>query len=235
MSLQPTVHIEGYDGFDLVDDQNDTSPGAQINRFELVSEEMPFKSGQEGRLVTENFVYIHKERNLGNLITRRRIKDKVHFDQATGKWKVDQLATVSDIKQFPNEWNLFVRNASEDTLGTPILMLFKNDPARAELYKFHKIFSVERLATMTDADCQAFGMGARDDRERARAYKLRVDALAPGVAVDAKLSEKDEQIESLKRQVSSLVEKLESMGEAAVEAKVQGRKKVKFLEGQTNE
>jgi hypothetical protein len=231
MSLQPTIHIEGYEGFDHVDGENDTNPGAMITKFELVSEEMPFKSGVEGKLVTENFVYIHKERNLGNLITRRRIKDKVHFDHETKKWKVDQLATVSDIKKFPNEWNLFVRNASEDTLGTPIIMLFKNDPARAEIYKFHKIFSVERLATMSDSDVQIFGMGARDDRERARAYKMRVDALAPGVAVDAKLAEKDAEIESLRRQMAELAERVDAQAKEAATESVQAKKTSrKFIE-----
>lgn len=216
MALQPITHIEGLDAFENVDLQNDTNPGVNQITFSVKSEELPGESAKEGRISRKNFVWIKKVINLGNLIVERRIRDVVEFNQETQTWKVKMLAKgrtsdgtpVSDIARYPNEWNLFAKSAKEEEVGTPLSALFKNDPSRVEMYRAHYIKTVEQLAACSDTHTQTIGMGARDDSNRARAYLARIDQLAPSIAIEAKINEKDEMIAKMQAQIADLTSKL---------------------------
>lgn len=210
--LQPVTHIEGAEHLIQEKELNDdTHPLATRVRFDVVPEEMPALSANEGQIVMKNFIHITKTAHLGALIVIRRIKDQVAFDEAAGKWKVTKWAKISDIQKYPDEWNAFARGSSGDVVGTPLSILFKNDPARAETYKYRHIFTIEQLAAVTDGDTQELGMGGRSDRERARAYLAKISERAPMIQISSKLEEKDRQIESLQSQLAGLTEKLTQM------------------------
>jgi len=214
--LKQITNIEGLTDFESVELQNDTDPSVPQITFWVKSEEMPAKSAEAGRIVRENYVWIRKIINLGNSILERRIKDKVKFDPATQSWKVLQLVKgktsdgipLSDIARYPDAWNHFARSAKEEEIGTPIAILFKNDPARADTYKANYIRTVEQLSACSETHIQALGLGAREDVNAAKAYLARINQLAPSIALDAKLREKDDMISRLQAQLDDLSGKL---------------------------
>lgn len=224
--LQQQTDIEGLaPSFIDTNLKDDTPPGVTQVRFSVVSEEMPFLSNQKGERVTQSFVYVTKIMNLGNSMIHRRIRDKVEFDKSTGKWKILQLAVKSDIRDHKDEWNAFYRGASEDfVFGTPLVILFKNDPARADFYKSRHITSIEQLSRCNDSDTQMLGLGAREEVAKAREFIARSKEHAPAIAANSAMEEKDRQIQSLQSQVEDLGQKLTELLNAQIEAAKEGQK-----------
>jgi hypothetical protein len=222
LGVQQVSHIEGYVGFDPIEMADDTKPGATQIRFETRSEVMPALSEKENREVRKNFIWIIKTKDLGHTEISRRVSDSVEFDEKTGKWKILKLLSgqyndgtpISDIRRYPDSWNLFMRGISDAVIGTPISILFKADPSRAALYKARGIQSIEQLAGFTDSDCQGMGMGAGDDRRKAIAYVAKIEKLAPGVAMNGELEARDKKISELTNTVADLTSKLTQILEA---------------------
>lgn len=208
--LEQVTHIEGLENaFEQAQLLNDTNPGVTQIRFTVKSEEMPFLSAEAGRVITKNFIWITKVMDLGRSELSRRIRDKVLFDETTRKWKILSLGSPrSDIKQYPAQWNAFYRGIQDQIIGTPLMMIFKGDPARAEMYKFRHIDTVEQLAACGDGEIQGLGMGAREDVRRAQEYIKTAKAQAPAMEFNLKLDQKDRQIEQLQSVVSELSERL---------------------------
>jgi hypothetical protein len=210
------IEIEGLDqntvGAEL---PADTDPGAVQTVFRL-------EAVVQGDSTIKNVVYVERRMHLGAFVNVRPINDEVVFDEESKKWKIKRLnpqvvqgpegpQPQSDIKRNPLEWNAFVRGTSQDDIGTPLEFLFKNDPARVASYKHYHITSLEALAAQTDTALEQLPMGARFDRERARAKVAAIKAAAPNVAINNKLEEKDRQIETLSNQVADLSAKLTAL------------------------
>ena len=208
MSLEKVTNIEGLDHFQDHDLSTDTHPEARIVKFEVRAVEMPYLSNELGQVVFKNKVHITIIKDLGHTVVGPRpIRDVVEFDEKAGTWKIKKLAVQSDIKRFPEEWNAFMRGISAEALGTPLSVLFRHDPVKVENYKIKHIHSIEHLAALTDASIQELGLGARQDMDKAKAYLDRIKQLAPGMALDRKLQEKDEEINALKSQLNDLLAK----------------------------
>lgn len=206
--------IEGYSGyvpgeFDIPDD---TNPGSCIVTFSVKSEEMPAKSAQAGKRIFENFVWITKQFDLGRSEVSRRINDKVHYDSELGKWVVDELVEYqSDIKAYPQHWNAFARGSTQGAVGTPINLLFKNNPAKVENYTRYKVDTIEMLSQLGDDHLRQITIGGIEDRERAKKYLADVAKMAPSLQLNQAMAEKDEQIDSLRSQVSELSSKINAL------------------------
>ncbi len=207
MQLDNMPHIEGLDEFTDHDMEGveDTHPDARFIHFEVVKEYMPALSEEAGHRVYKNFVHRFYEMELGHSSGSRRIKDKVYYDESKG-WRVEKLASAgqSDIKKFPHEWNRFVKGNNSVIEGTPIEFLFKNDPSRADMFAKSSISTIERLALLSDADCEG-RMGWRDDRSRAQTYLNKVKEASGSIAnseyvkrLEADLAAKTDEINDLK-------------------------------------
>lgn len=206
--LQKQTTIAGYDGFvnrpeEMLKEQH----GARVY-FKVESEEMPARSREAGRIVRENFVWIYKEMDLGRSKLSRRIRDKVQFDPETRQWKVLMLAERSDIERYTNEWNAFVAGHKENEVGTPLSLLFKNDPSKVEEYARYGIRFVEQLAALTEANASEITLDGRNNKKKAEEFLSRVESQAPGIRMDSLIAKKDEEIAFLKSQFSELSEKL---------------------------
>lgn len=207
MQLDTMPHIEGLDEFTDHDMEGveDTHPDARFIHFEVVKEYMPALSEEKGQRVYKNFVHRFFEMELGHTSGSRRIKDDVYYDEKLG-WRVKKLAGAgrSDIKKFPTEWNRFVKGNNAIIDGTPIEFIFKNDPSRADMFMKSSISTIERLASLTDADCEG-RMGWRDDRSRAQNYLAKVKEASGSIAnseyvkrLEADLAARTEEINELK-------------------------------------
>ena len=201
MTLQLNETIEGLSTWDDHELQDDTPTNSMLVHFDVVAEEMPFltEQNESGTVVYKNFVWIFKEKHLGNFQMGRRLRDKVEWDEAQGKWIVQRLhKSQSDIRQYPNEWNAFFRNAKEGgDVGVPLNLLFRQDPSRVAHYARYKINTIERLANLPQMDADTLGMGATNDILKAKNYLARAKEQAPMIQVQAQFAEKDAQIVAL--------------------------------------
>lgn len=212
MSLQKITHIEGLDShYEDVEMQNDLDPSVNRIEFLVMAVEMPFLSAKENRLIKKNFVWIKKTINLGNLIVQRRIRDTVIFDEETKKWKIQLLAKRSDIRQYPEEWNRFALGSSDNSIGTPLSVLFKNDPAKCDMFKYHHIYTVEQLALLGQTHLEQLPAGTMQDISIAKSFLAKAKEDAPKVELDFLLKKKDEEILSLNNRLSDLTEKLDEL------------------------
>jgi hypothetical protein len=234
--LERVQHIEGLDAHEDHELFDDTPPGANIIRFYVEQEEMPFLTAQAGEVVRKNFVYVEAIVNLGNLHWQRRVRDKVEFDAVKGQWVIKKLApgTKSDIRRWPNEWNAFMRGSHDgQVIGAPLLLLFKNDPSRVAHYAASHIKTIESLAACTESHIQLLGMGAREDVSKAQSYLKRLEEQAPATEMKFLLEQKDQQIQSLQGQLTDLSGKLSQLIEAQGAEKAKGRGKQKAQEEAT--
>lgn len=235
--LKEFTGIEGLSGFEALDLINDTDPGVTQIVFDVKTEEMPALSEKEGQIVRHNFVWITKTINCGNLIVSRRIYDKVEFDKTENKWKVLKVGKPeSDILKYPEQWNAFARGTTDIEIGTPLLLLFRTDPSRAEFYKSKYISTIEQLAACTQSHIETLGMGALEDVKRAKAYMSKLQEMAPGIQANGRLSELERENNSLKAQLADLSDKLTQLLTRELEAdtpapiKKRGRKAKEIIE-----
>lgn len=231
--LQEVTHIEGLDNaFEHVDMLDDTNPGAIQVHFEVRAEEMPFKTAEKGTVVRENFVWIVKKYDLGRSEVSRRVRDKLEFDETNQKWKIKRLlegrrgdgTPISDIARYSQQWNAFMKGLVDYVIGTPINVLFKADPSRAEIYKSRGIKSVEQLASLNDSDLQSMGMGTGADKQKAAKYLDKIGSAASGIEVTHQLEERDRLIRQQQAQIDDLSSKLTELLEAQLK---KGSKKTK--------
>lgn len=235
MGLEKITHIEGLDEdqFQDIELHNDTNPGATLVSFSVEAVEMPALSKIEKRIVKKPFVFITKIMNLGNAVLHRRVRDHVELDEATGKWKIIELvkgvnasdgSPRSDIKRYSAEWNAFMRGVAYNDIGTPLEILFKADPARAEYYKSRHIRTVEMLSNLTQTHIDDLGLGARADVNKAKAYMEEVKAASDTSYFHNELEKKDAQIEELMRHLRELQLRVEDVETVKVKAKAPKKK-----------
>lgn len=212
MTFVPVTNIEGLDNaFEDAAPLDDNAPGVNLIEFYVKSEQVLVAkkdsvTGIESlELEPKSFVRIKKIINLGNSIVDRRIKDTVEFKD--GKWVVKKLAVVSDIKRYTPEWNSFARGATYEAVGTPLVMMFKNDPARADYYKSRHIHTIEQLALCGASQTEQMGIGSSDDVTHARLFLERAKGGA-GISAASLVEEKERQIKSMQAQIADLSSKL---------------------------
>lgn len=213
--------IEGLDAVNAPDELpgDNTHPGYVLVKFYANKVYQPALSEKTGKNEYKTVVYVEETLYLGAFINRRPITDEVAIDEATGRWKVVRLAPgetpsnegpipKSDILKYKAQWNAFVRGTSQEPDGTPLEMLFKADPARAEAFKAYHITSVEHLASVTDGQLDQMPIGTRQARELARKMLAKIAAQAPSIALNNALEQKDREIGDLHKKLAELTEKL---------------------------
>lgn len=90
---------------------------------------------------------------------------EIVHDLDSGSQKADQYKQA-----YGQRYEQWIKLQVNKPIGYPLEKLFENDPAKAEMYAFHKIYTVEQLAAQSDANLQPLGLDARDDREKAREF-----------------------------------------------------------------
>lgn len=166
--------------------------------FSIQSVEMTFRSAQEGRPIFEDreFVTI--------LIPGDRTMEVV------------REASAEDKLRFADSYNRFkAGRAGVDTVaGTPLEALTWLTASQVREFRAINVFTVENLASMSDAVLGNFGLGAREFRTKAQAY---LDA-ASGNAGTTKLAAENEalkaDIEALKAQMKELAANAGSVSKA---------------------
>lgn len=119
---------------------------------------------------------------------------------------VDQPVTDEHIQRFPYQWAQFKNQTAEvdQQFGTPVTEWPVLTRSQAEELKGKKFYTVEQIADCSDGQSQALGMNANILRQKARAFLESAKGSAHAQKQAEELAAKQQEIDSLKREMSDL-------------------------------
>ncbi len=166
---------------------------------------------KEGHLVMRPVDYV--------IMRQAGSKDTVEKEALEWLSDCDRMAAAG---QMPNEWAIGFRKkfdqwkAGRDAPpdGFPLKEWASISKARAENYAQIGIFTVEDVAVMTEEAMGRAGMGARADKERARAFldsRLTHGNAEQLAALRAEAADKDNRIKQLEETIANLSARLDNV------------------------
>lgn len=149
------------------------------------------------------FLLSGKSREAGRAIYEERDCVRIHVpgDKST---VIDRPLTDQDKQRFADRYAKWKAGQAESVIGTPLVALPGMTPAKVEEYKFFKLVTVEQMAEANDSLGAKF-MSFHEDKRRAKAFLEVAAGNAPIERMNTELAKRDEEIETLKQQVSSLL------------------------------
>ncbi len=170
-----------------------------------------FKSECEGRAVYDHYYMVELQWPGDNT---KSYKYRFPITQTTNEY----------IERFPRQWEAFKNSTAQVPDGTPIEMWPPLDKKRIFELKANKIYTVEQIAALTDANGpSAMGMDWRKIRDQAQAFLNPAASTVQLSNLMRENEDKDRRMKILEEQVAAL-----SQGRAApvvtVMPKKRGRK-----------
>src|SRR4051812_49770314 len=124
--------------------------------FYLHAEYQEFLSQQGGLPIYKDVIYV--------LIQNPGSRDNI---RRRAKMEKD-VAGDSDMQRFPRQWAAFENQQEQVQEGLPLTEWAFLTKAEALNFKARGVHTVEALSDLSDAQCQGFGMGITQLREKAR-------------------------------------------------------------------
>lgn len=155
--------------------------------------EIPAKSQQLGRRYCENQIYVRIQHpgETANIIDRP-VKDE-------------------DKHRFARHWQAFVLNRTQVPEGTPIDLLFPNNPAFAENLRSMGIHTVEQCAKLSAMAIENIGRGGQEVVNRAKQYLENATKGADWHAFKKKEEEWEQKFRMQNQQIADLQSKLNAI------------------------
>lgn len=146
----------------------------------------PAKSAQEGRPIFEDKVYvkIHPPGERLNII--------------------DRPAEQSDRQRWPMQWQQFSQNKQQTPSGTPVDLLYPEQPSVAAMLRASHVHTIEQLANLSGNAIDNIGMGGQQYVNDARRF---IEASSKGVG-SVQFRQTIEKLESDKRVLQQQVDQL---------------------------
>jgi hypothetical protein len=108
--------------------------------------------------------------------------------------------------EFPRAWAAFEAGQQPEAEGTPLSVLFPNDPAIVQHLRGCHIFTAEQLAGLTAEGKRRVGMGVEGYVSQAQKFLDAAEKAAPMHQAEAMIRRQNEEIEALKTQLLALAE-----------------------------
>lgn len=149
------------------------------------------------------------------------IKDYVEIFTPGDKTNiVDRPVRDEDKVRFPRQYAAFINEAPQDEASGTLLAAWSSLPAeRAEVYRFHKVVTVDQLAELSDTGADNIGRDigpeVRKDIARAKAFIAATKAAAPVAQLQAANEDKDKQIAMLEAALKAQGDRLEALEAAS--------------------
>jgi hypothetical protein len=146
----------------------------------------PAKSRDEGRPIYEDKVYvrIHPPGERLNIVER--------------------AANESDKRRFPMQWAQFQQNQEQIPEGTPIDMLYPDQPSVGATLKAYGVHTIEQCAELSGPAIDSIGMGAQRYVNDAQKYLSISNKGVKANQFRAELEERDRKISSLEHTIDML-------------------------------
>ena len=118
---------------------------------------------------------------------------------------IERPAEDKDKARFPRQWERYQRGEAVSTEGTPLEVWPIMTKGLVKMLKAQNIATVEQLANVDDSNLRNLGIGAREMRDRAKAY---LEDAADGARADKDAREKA----ALQQQIDALEARLALLG-----------------------
>lgn len=147
----------------------------------------PAKSNAEGRQIFEDqtYVRIHPPGERLNII--------------------DRPAGVSDKRRFPMQWAQFQENKQQTPDGTPIDLLYPDQPSIGAMLRASAVFTIEQAADLSGPAIDNIGMGAQRYSNDAKKYLEAASKGVKGSQLRKELDERDSQIRTLTHKLETVM------------------------------
>jgi hypothetical protein len=128
---------------------------------------------------------------------------------------VDREATGQDTRRWPMQWQQFQQNKQQQPDGTPIDLLYPEQPAVAATLRANGVSTIELCSELSAQAIDNIGMGCQRYVNDAKKF---LEASAKGVKASQmriELEERDREIRTLKSMVESLKSRVEELTSGA--------------------
>jgi len=116
-----------------------------------------------------------------------------------------------DVHRFFRQWTAYKQGKSEQTQGLDLKKWPGVERSQVEELAYHKVYTVEQLALMSDSNAERF----LALRTKAREYLAAAEKQAPMVEMRSELESRDAQIKKMQAQIEELI----AAGKQAAEPK----------------
>lgn len=124
---------------------------------------------------------------------------------------VDRPIEPQDKKRFERQWQNFTLQKSQMPEGTPIDVLFPNNPAAAETLKSLGIYTIQQCSNLSAHAIDQVGMGGQEYVNKAKTFLKSATSGAETMKLYEQVRKKDAVINQLTRQVDELTNKLNGL------------------------
>lgn len=124
---------------------------------------------------------------------------------------IDRRVQESDKVRFPHQWNMFLQNKTQVPDGTPIDLLFPNNPAVAENLRAFGVHTIQQCANLSAHALDTIGMGAVDWKNMAVKYIENAKSGTAFLQLQTESARKDQEIKLLKRQLEQMQAQLDTV------------------------
>lgn len=145
--------------------------------------------------------------------------DYIRIRQPGERDEINRPAHNGDRQRFARHWQAYQDGRQATPDGTPLAILFPNNPEIVENLKFDKIFVVEQLAELNDTQIGNIGLGGRQFVDRAKAFLKAANSARGFTQLSAKIdqmeADRTADKERIKALEAALTEANKKRGEAA--------------------
>lgn len=117
---------------------------------------------------------------------------------------IDRPATDLDKAKYAGQWNLFLQNKTQVPEGTPIDLLFPNNPAVADNLRAYGVHTIQQCANLSAHALQTIGMGAQEWQNMAKQYLDSATSGTAFLALRAQLEQKDQELRIMRQQYDKM-------------------------------
>lgn len=130
---------------------------------------------------------------------------------------VERPVEEEDKRRWPIQWNQFQQNKQQVVEGTPIDMLYPEQPSIGSMLKASGVHTIEQCSELSGAAIDAIGMGAQRYTNDAKRYIEMANKSVNATSFRRELDKRDnmimtqqQQIDTLKNEVVRLTELVQS-------------------------
>jgi hypothetical protein len=157
--------------------------------FYAHSEHQPWKSAEQGRPIYEK-------------------KDYIKIIQPGERDQMVREVTDLDKMRFPKQWQAYENQQAQIPDGTPLAVMFPQDPQICDQFRALKIHVVEHLAGLGEEGIKRLGMGGRDHVERAKNFLAAASNMKGAHEMQRQIEAQKDEIATLKAALEQVQKEL---------------------------
>lgn len=130
--------------------------------------------------------------------------DMVAIRQPGERDEYHGIATPEHKMRFPKQWEAYQNGQEHIPDGTPLAVLYPNQPETVENLRFLKIYTVEQLAGLQEAAIGRIGLGGRDHVTRAQKFMQAATGYQAANRMNKEMTDLKDENDLLKQRLEAL-------------------------------